>query len=332
MRFIKCHQPQYDKLWKKLVNLKVLRPLNMKEFICNIESAFQHTSEREQAEKAVKFAKSAVMSVEKAITDSQHSSLFKTEAQQWLAAAQSKLNAALKTLKLIKRQNDLIYDFHKMTEQLKVMKNKLIKSYLTWRKDTERCIKLLWWILQQVPLIELELKVITNYSIQRNMRVQWRLKRNHTHEFNEERVSKQQRQNDEISDCRTHTFTVKKLENQHKHSCNDLLNEEQATKQCKHNGQNHILCSHRTSDIIDSTFTEEPLFISTLITRFFNALTARSATVCAMRHPDSKKTRSEAKTLAKVVLNEKAHVMKREREDAKFSNLSTLSFYSQWST
>lgn len=236
MRFIKCHQPQYDKAWKKLVNLKVLRPLNMKKFICNIESAFQHTSEREQAEKAVKFTKLAVMSVEKAITDSWHSSLFKTEAQQWLAAAQSKLNAALKTLKLIKRWNDLVYDFHKMTEQLKIIKNKLIESYLTWRKDTERCIKLLRWILQQVLLIELELKVITNYSIQRNMRVQWRLKRNHTYEFNEEWVSKQQRQNNEISDCRTHTFTVKKLENQHKHSCDDLLNEEEVIKQCKHNG------------------------------------------------------------------------------------------------
>jgi len=42
----------------------------MKKFICNIKSVFQHTDEREQAEKAVKFAKSVVMSAEKAITDS----------------------------------------------------------------------------------------------------------------------------------------------------------------------------------------------------------------------------------------------------------------------
>jgi hypothetical protein len=41
---------------------KVLRPLEMEEFICNIDSAFRYVSEREEAEKAVGTAKSAVMS------------------------------------------------------------------------------------------------------------------------------------------------------------------------------------------------------------------------------------------------------------------------------
>lgn len=40
MRFVKRHQPRYDEAWKKLVYSKVLRPFEMEEFLCNIDSAF----------------------------------------------------------------------------------------------------------------------------------------------------------------------------------------------------------------------------------------------------------------------------------------------------
>jgi hypothetical protein len=44
------------------VDSNILRPFETEEFIYNIESVFRYTSKREQAEKAVESAKSAVMS------------------------------------------------------------------------------------------------------------------------------------------------------------------------------------------------------------------------------------------------------------------------------
>lgn len=69
MRFVKCHQLQYDKAWKKLMDSKVLRSSKTEEFIYNIYFVFQRASERMQAEKAIESAKSAVMLAQKAITD-----------------------------------------------------------------------------------------------------------------------------------------------------------------------------------------------------------------------------------------------------------------------
>jgi len=62
MRFVKRHQLEYDEAWKQLLDSGVLRPFEIEEFICNIDSAFQYASERERAEKAVESAKSAVTS------------------------------------------------------------------------------------------------------------------------------------------------------------------------------------------------------------------------------------------------------------------------------
>ena len=133
MRFVKRLQPQYDEAWKKLVDSGVLRPSETEEFINNIASAFRRASEEEQAEKAVESAKSAVMSAEKAITDLGHSRLSQQEPRQRLAAAHSRLDAALKSLESIRGRNDLISEFHDKTMRPHFVNGKLKESYQTWK-------------------------------------------------------------------------------------------------------------------------------------------------------------------------------------------------------
>jgi hypothetical protein len=318
MRFVKRHQLRYDEAWKKLVDSQVLRPFETEEFICNIDSAFRRASEREQAEKAVESAKSAVMSAEKAITDLGRSSLSQREPRRGLAAAQSKLDAAIKTLESIKRRRALVYEFFKRT-----------KNYQIAKHDAERRSILLRWMLQQIHLIELELnpaKVTDNDSNGQNGEKR-RPKRNRADESNEERVSKRQRQDGEsnsISDRRTRASTATESGSQLKRSCHDSLNEGRASEQPKRNGQNPSLSPHGTSDAADATPIGEPLSIQPPTTQDSGATAARSAKARSIRHSAPKKRRSEAKTPAVVDPGGKARVAKRGRRGGKSSNLSPL--------
>ena len=323
MRFVKRHQPRYDEAWKKLVDSQVLRPSETEEFICNIESAFQHASEEDQAEKAVESAKSAVMSAQKAMTDPRRSGLSQREPRQRLAAAQSRLDTAVKSLESIKRRDDLVSEFTKRT-----------KNYQIAKENAERRSILLRWILQQVHLIELELntaKVAENDSNRQNGGRR-RSKRNRADESNEERVSKRQRQDGEskpISDRRTRASTAKERESQLKRSCDDSINEGEASKppkQPKRNDQSNSLSPHKTSDVADPTSIGEALSIQTPATEVSGATwatAAKSTKAHSTRHSAPKKARSEANTSAKVVLDRKALVVKRGR-GGKSSNLSTL--------
>lgn len=213
MRFVKRRQPDYDAAWKELVDSQVLRPSETQEFICNIKSVFQRASERERAEKAVQSAKSAVTSAQNAITDPRRSNLSEKESQQRLAAAQSKLDAAVKSLDSIKRRNDLVYDFYKKTQLSQITNDgKWKRSYQSAKDDAERRSILLRWILQQIPLIELELnqpKVAENDSGREDGRN--RLKRNPADDLNEERGSKRRREdggNNALSNHRTRASTA----------------------------------------------------------------------------------------------------------------------------
>ena len=328
MRFVKRLKPRYDEAWKKLVDSGVLRPSETEEFICNIDSAFQRASEEDQAEKAVESAKSAVMSAEKAITDLGRSSLSQREPRQRLAAAHSRLDAALMSLESIRRRNDLISEFHKKTKP-HVVKGKLKESYRSAKHGAECRSILLRWMLQQLPLIELELnqaKVAENGSnIQGGGKR--RPKRNRPDESSEERVIKRQRQDIEatpVSDRRTRASTGKERENQLKRSCHDPLNEGRASKRPKRNCQNTRLSPHETPNAADPTPIREPVAIQPLETQDSGATAARSAKARSNHHSVSKDTRSEANTPGKGVLDGKARVVKRERGGGKPSNLSTL--------
>ena len=151
------------------------------------------------------------MSAQKAISDSRRSSLCQREPRQQLAAAQSKLDAAIKSLESIKRLNSLVGEFKKRT-----------KNYRIAKKNAERRSILLRWILQQVPLIELELNPATvaeNYSNVSNIGMERRSKRNCADESDEEQVSKRQRKDGEISDRRTRASTAKERESRFKLDC-----------------------------------------------------------------------------------------------------------------
>ncbi len=139
----KRREKWYNAQWKKLMDSGVLRPHETHEFILDVESSFQHTSERTQAEQAVKLARSAVPSAQQAIPDPRCPPL---SARRRLTAAQSKLDAAIQSFESIKRRNDLVTEFCRTTQ-----------NYRDAKRNAERHIILLQWIREQVPLIELEL-------------------------------------------------------------------------------------------------------------------------------------------------------------------------------
>jgi hypothetical protein len=245
-KFVKRHQPEYDAAWKKLVDSQVLRPFETEEFICDIKSAFQRASERERAEKAVESAKSAVTAAQNVVPDPRRAHLSRQATQQRLAAAQSQLAAAIKSLESIKRRNDLVSKFHQKT-----------KSYQIVKDNAERHNILLRWILQQIPLIEFELnqaKGAENDSGGEDGRN--RLKRNLDNDLTEERVSKRRREdsgNNALPKRRTRARTAPTAsqdpsstqrppqtaghEGQFKRKRHDSTDKERAIKRPKHSGQ-----------------------------------------------------------------------------------------------
>jgi hypothetical protein len=315
MRFVKRHQPRYEEAWKKLVDSQVLRPSETEEFICSIDSAFRRAGERNQAERAVESAKSAVMSAQKAMRDSRRSSPPQRDPRKKLAAARSRLDTAVQSLESIKRRNDLVYEFKKRT-----------KNYQISKGQAKRRSILLRWMLQQVPLIELELNPANVAENDSNGQPSGKRgsKRNRTDESNDERVSKRRRQDGEIPHRRTRRSTTKERESQLKRSCDNSINGGQASKQPKRNGQNHSLSFHETSDGADPTSIGDPVSLQPLSTQDSGATASRSVEARSFRHSAPKKTRSEANTPAKGILDGKARVVKRGRGGGQSSNSSTL--------
>lgn len=226
MRIVKRLQPQYDAAWKELVDSQVLRPFETEEFICDVDSAFQRGSEEERAEKAVEATRVGVASAERAISDPRRSHLSQQALQQRLATAESKLDAANKSLESIKRRNDLVHEF------LETVKLPLV-SYVSRKDDAEWRSILLRWILQQIPIIERELnhaKVAENDLGGKDAGVKRTSKRDRADESSEGRQAKRQRQDGEISNCRTRASTAKERESQLEHSCLDFANQGRAAK------------------------------------------------------------------------------------------------------
>lgn len=251
------------------------------------------------------------MSAQKAISDLRCSNLSHQESLQRLLAAQSKLDAAIKSLESIRKRNDLVSEFHRRT-----------RTYQITKDQAEGRSILLRWILQQIPLIELELN---QFKVAKNIEVQQRSKRSCTDESDEERVSKRQRKEGEISDRRTHASVAKKLESRPKRSCHTPVYELRSSKQPKCKSQNQYLFPHGTPNAVDPASTGEPLSIQTITIRSSDAPRVGRASARSIHHPALEKTKSEVKSLAKVVLGGNARVMKRGRGSAKSSNLSALS-------
>jgi hypothetical protein len=108
-RLVRHHQPTYDEAWKALVNTGVLRPFETQEYLHNIDSAFHHQAEEEQARKAAELAESAVNKVTRKSLGAPGNS--ERALPRELAAAQSRLDAARERLESTRRRNRLVTDF-----------------------------------------------------------------------------------------------------------------------------------------------------------------------------------------------------------------------------
>ena len=191
---ISRRQSQHDEAWKKLVDSKVLEPFETEELLWNFAYAMQLQGEENQAQEAANSAISTVNLADQALRKAQCDGLSRqslAQMEQKLSIARSKLATATISLEKISIRRKLISEFKIQT-----------KSYSIAQDDASEQGILLRWILQQFPLIELELnsaEVTKSDPTQRNGKLQQSLKRNCTDDHNEESASKRRRQDDEDS-------------------------------------------------------------------------------------------------------------------------------------
>lgn len=293
----KRQQQWYANTWKKLVDSKVLRPFETEEFIggygSGLQLGIQAASEEEKAEKAVESAKSLVMLARKAITGPGRSKYSPRERQLMLAVAQSKLDMAIKEHESIKRRNDLITKFRQQTG-----------NYIIARRDAEHHSILLRWMLQQVPLIELELNphnVAEKDSDWVNGRRRT-LKHGRAGELEEQHSKEQGRddkENHSISERRTSTVSTPQVE-RHKRRSHDTVNDEPLSKRPRYNGQKPGHSNSKVSESGDTKASTE------------GSKDSRAAVVKGVR---------EERKLAR---NKKARLANKGQQDVKASNSSGM--------
>ena len=193
-RVISRRQSRHDNAWKKLVDSKVLKSYETEELLWDFGYALQLRGEENQAREAANAAMSAVNVTDQALQKAQGKGLSRqslAQMEQELFMARSTLATATKSLDIISMRRKLISEFKIQT-----------KSYSMAQDDASSTKIVLRWILQQIPLIELELnpaKVAKNDPTQRNDKRQRSLKRNCTDDDNEEPVSKRRKQDDKHS-------------------------------------------------------------------------------------------------------------------------------------
>lgn len=259
---ISRRQQRYDEAWKKLVDSKVLKPFETEDSF-DFFFWLQQKNEETLAKEAVETATSAAKAAEKALLKAQFTSLPKrslSQVEQKLFAARSRLTAATYLLEQFTRRDKLIRDFLGQT-----------KSYRIAKDDVASQSILLRWILRQVPFIELELnptKVTGNDLNGGNDGGRRRFKRNRADETNEERVSKQQREGDNLLSHRTRAFTdpttsqdastqlspqIARHEGRLKRNYHNSTDEGRTPKRPRYSGQ-------KTSTTAEPTSIGEPLF------------------------------------------------------------------------
>jgi hypothetical protein len=184
-------QQKYDEAWKKLIDLEVLNPFETDESFEYFE-LLQLKNEKNGAQEAVDSTAAIVKSAERASLKAQAAGLSGpglSQIEQKLSVARSKLAEATMLLEQTSGRYEIIRDWMSQTKPYRIAKDGAAHQSILIR-----------WILQQVPLIELELKaakVIENDSVEGNGRRRRSLKSNRTNDSNEEPVSKRQRQDGE---------------------------------------------------------------------------------------------------------------------------------------
>lgn len=184
----KLLQRQYDEAWKALVDAKVLNPPETEESF-KYFFFLQLRQEKTDAAKVVESARSTVKAAETELLEAQLADLSERNLSrigQRLSAARFNMAAATESFEQSSKRYKLIGDFAVRTKSYRIAKHKANRQSI-----------LLRWILQQVPLIEHELnlaKVTGNHSLGGDGKRQRSLKRNRADGYDEEPVSKRQRQ------------------------------------------------------------------------------------------------------------------------------------------
>lgn len=142
----RSHQKRHDNAWKKLVDSKVLRPGETEEFVCDIDTTFQDSSELEMAARAVQSVISVVSLAETTMAKCRQFKLSLPTIRQRLLAARSMLETTQAANESLKRRSDCITEFIQRTRHYQIAK-----------RAAKHHDVLLRWMLQQVPLIEAEL-------------------------------------------------------------------------------------------------------------------------------------------------------------------------------
>jgi hypothetical protein len=212
-------QSRHDEAWEKLVDANVLKPFETEESLWVF--GFGLESEETEAEKAVESATSIVKSAEKDLLKAQSTGLSRRSLslmEQKLSAARSKLAVTTELLEWIRKRCNLIRGFWHEA-----------KPYRSAKREAEDKSILLRWILQQVPLIELELnpaKATENGPPGRKGRNQRQHKRKRGDDRNE-LISKRQRLNGESetdpSPPRDPSFTQQPRQLRSSHTKSDTL-------------------------------------------------------------------------------------------------------------
>ena len=154
-RLIQHHQPVHDEGWKALEDSGVLRPSETREDLEDPKSTSRRALEADQAFKAVQLAKSDLNAAVRMASDHPGDSP-QTHALV-LAAAQSRLDAALTRQESVKRRNDLVEKF------ILSVRNHSIAQTGARRQSTLRR-----WVLQQLPLVEAEMKEAEESEVNSN--------------------------------------------------------------------------------------------------------------------------------------------------------------------
>ena len=118
--------------------LGVLKPGETEEVLCTCDHGLQRSADRHGAERAEDLAKRSLASAERITVPPQ-------QLQSRMDAARAKLYVAEEAHTRIKWRNECISDFC----QTKM-------DFRSYSEDAERHLKLLRWMLQQIPLIEQE--------------------------------------------------------------------------------------------------------------------------------------------------------------------------------
>ncbi|KAI1073381.1 hypothetical protein F5B20DRAFT_587319 [Whalleya microplaca] len=141
-------EPDHDKRWQELVDMGILRPHETKEFVRTTASPMERQTEDDQAQKTVQRAMSEAKRIYMLTQeDPERLRIPKAKRISMLKTGTEKLLAAKRRFAQIRSRNDRITEFIRATF-----------GYAGARRDTARHRVLAQWVLDQVPLVEAEMK------------------------------------------------------------------------------------------------------------------------------------------------------------------------------